>query len=103
MIYFDISTESFIFDKNKYRYEHQNCVSGIGGVGGYYGGKLAGYYKEDENVKIYFISRGENMRTIQRQGLKIQTLHHQKLIYPRQIIDQPGGKSDIRWITYLYN
>lgn len=75
------------------------AVSGIGGVGGYYGGKLAGYYKEDENVKIYFISRGENMRTIQRQGLKIQTLHHSEIVYPRQTTDHP---EEIGTVDYLF-
>ena len=47
------------------------AFSGIGGVGGYYGGKLAHFYRQSENIKIYFISRGENLEVISREGLKI--------------------------------
>ena len=53
------------------------AFSGIGGVGGYYGGKLAHFYRQSENIKIYFISRGENLEVISREGLKIQTLHEE--------------------------
>ena len=35
------------------------AISGIGAVGGYYGGLLAARYKDSEDIDIYFISRGE--------------------------------------------
>ena len=40
------------------------AFSGIGGVGGYYGGRLAHFYRQSENIKIYFISRGENLEIL---------------------------------------
>lgn len=49
------------------------AFSGIGGVGGYYGGMLAAYYQNSETVGIYFISRGKNLETIRQNGLRIQT------------------------------
>ena len=33
------------------------AISGIGAVGGYYGGLLAARYKDSEDIDIYFISR----------------------------------------------
>lgn len=34
------------------------AILGLGGVGGYYGGKLAKRYEDTPNVEIYFIARG---------------------------------------------
>ncbi|MFY9160116.1 ketopantoate reductase family protein [Aquirufa ecclesiirivi] len=48
------------------------AIAGIGGIGGYIGGKLAYHYQNTENVEILFISRGENKKAIDQQGL---TLH----------------------------
>jgi 2-dehydropantoate 2-reductase len=50
------------------------CVYGLGGVGGYFGGKMAetinNKFKEYE---IYFIARGEHLRVIKREGIKVET------------------------------
>ena len=35
------------------------AISGIGAVGGYYGGLLAARYKDSEDIDIYFISRSQ--------------------------------------------
>ena len=48
------------------------AISGIGAVGGYYGGLLAAYYQNSENVDIFFISRGENLQVIRKDGLEIK-------------------------------
>ena len=42
------------------------AISGIGAVGGYYGGLLAARYKDSEDIDIYFISRGENLEEIRK-------------------------------------
>ncbi|NPV02677.1 MAG: 2-dehydropantoate 2-reductase [Brevinematales bacterium] len=46
------------------------CVCGIGGVGGYFGGKLAAN-SSDRNV--YFVARGEHLEHIKRDGLTLKT------------------------------
>jgi 2-dehydropantoate 2-reductase len=46
-------------------------IAGIGGVGGYFGGSLANYYAEDENIEINFLARGSHLKEIQKNGLKI--------------------------------
>jgi 2-dehydropantoate 2-reductase len=49
------------------------CILGMGGVGGYFGGRIANAIKKDDGVKIYFIARGEHLREIQANGLTIDT------------------------------
>lgn len=49
------------------------AVSGIGGVGGYYGGLLAREFDHSKTVQVYFISRGENLKKIKTEGLKLKT------------------------------
>ena len=75
------------------------AFSGIGGVGGYYGGKLAHFYRQSENIKIYFISRGENLEVISREGLKIQTLHEEIIAHPTLATHSP---KDIGPVDYLF-
>ena len=45
------------------------AVLGVGGVGGYFGGKLC----QKTNLNISFIARGEHLRAIQENGLLLST------------------------------
>lgn len=47
------------------------AIIGTGGVGGYFGGKLAHHCKETDNV--YFIARGEHLARIRENGLIIKS------------------------------
>lgn len=47
-------------------------IAGIGGVGGYIGGKLAKTYAGSAETEICFYSRGENLRIIQSNGITVQ-------------------------------
>lgn len=49
------------------------AILGIGGVGGYFGGKLAAHFADSEEIEIIFIARGENAKTIHLKGLQIVT------------------------------
>ena len=75
------------------------AFSGIGGVGGYYGGRLAGTYEQSEEVKVYFISRGENLEVIRRQGLEIHTPNKAFVVHPVLATDQPA---EIGTVDYLF-
>ena len=44
-------------------------IVGAGGVGGYFGGKLAHYAAEDDGLSVSFIARGEHLSRIQEDGL----------------------------------
>lgn len=46
-------------------------VAGIGGVGGYFGGLLAGKYENSDEVEIDFLARGEHLQQIRENGLKV--------------------------------
>lgn len=48
-------------------------IAGIGGVGGYYGGMLAREYENSNDVEVVFLARGEHLKAIQQNGLKVIT------------------------------
>jgi 2-dehydropantoate 2-reductase len=48
-------------------------VIGVGGVGGYFGGKLCQALTQPGNVRIYFVARGEHLRAIQHHGLRLKS------------------------------
>lgn len=67
------------------------AIVGIGGVGGYFGGRLAAHYEKDNNVNIYFMARGNHLKEIQKNGLKI--IHGEKewIAHPKAATDDPAG------------
>lgn len=73
------------------------AVLGIGGVGGYFGGKLAKHYYESDNVEVVFIARGGNAKAIKENGLKIITLDDEQIAIPNLITNEPTeiGKIDL--------
>ena len=50
-------------------------IIGIGGVGGYFGGKLAREYENSSEHEIIFIARGEHLKAIQEKRL---TINHER-------------------------
>jgi 2-dehydropantoate 2-reductase len=50
-------------------------VYGVGGVGGYFGGKIAAAIREKnlQRREVYFIARGEHLKSIQQNGLTVKT------------------------------
>lgn len=51
------------------------CVLGVGGVGGYFGGKLARTFPSnpDSPVHIFFVARGNHLEAITRNGLLLKS------------------------------
>lgn len=51
------------------------CIYGTGGVGGYYGGRIAEAFQKDKSNKqeIYFIARGEHLKALLRNGITVKT------------------------------
>ena len=60
------------------------AVMGSGGVGGYFGGRLA---MADHDV--WFIARGEHLRAIRQRGLQVQSLNGDFTVQPAQATDDP--------------
>ncbi|MDF1590469.1 MAG: 2-dehydropantoate 2-reductase [Desulfobacterales bacterium] len=65
------------------------AVIGIGGVGGYFGGKLARHYTAGGDVEITFVARGAHLQQIQKNGLKQITAEGNFTAIPGRATDQP--------------
>jgi 2-dehydropantoate 2-reductase len=51
------------------------CVFGVGGVGGYFGGKIAEAieHRQLPDRQVYFIARGKHLQAIKEHGLTVKT------------------------------
>ncbi|MBW2490389.1 MAG: 2-dehydropantoate 2-reductase [Deltaproteobacteria bacterium] len=67
------------------------AIVGIGGVGGYYGGLLAKRYSGDEDVEIIFIARGDHLKQIKKNGLKLITQKETFTVRPDLATNTPSG------------
>ncbi len=63
-------------------------IIGLGGVGGYFGFKLAHLYSHSENVEINFIVRNETYKIIKENGLQIISPEFRsKTVFPTNLYD----------------
>lgn len=74
------------------------AISGIGAVGGYYGGSLAAYYENSDEVDVFFIARGENLKAIRENGLQIKKSYRRITARPTLATDNPA---EIGPVDYL--
>ena len=65
-------------------------IIGMGGVGGYFGGKLAHEYEESEEHEIIFIARGGHLKSIQHDGLQVFTTERNYIARPKIATDHPA-------------
>jgi 2-dehydropantoate 2-reductase len=61
------------------------AVFGTGGVGGYYGGRLA-----QAGEAVTFIARGDHLRAIREHGLRVDSLQGDFVIQPAQATADPA-------------
>ena len=66
------------------------AIVGIGGVGGYFGGKLAREYAGSEKHEIIFVARGEHLKAIQQNGLQLFTREGNSVVWPNIATDNPA-------------
>ncbi len=64
-------------------------IIGIGGVGGYYGGKLALKYTGRSEHEVIFFARGAHLAAIRKDGLKLVTVDGEYIVRPAQATDNP--------------
>ena len=67
------------------------AVVGIGGVGGYFGAKLAGRYSGGTEATVTFIARGAHLEEIRKNGLQLITPEGTIAIRPDRTTDDPAG------------
>ena len=75
------------------------AFSGIGAVGGYYGGMLAKKYQGSDIADIFFIARGQNLETIRKEGLRIELNTESFTAHPALATNDP---SEIGVVDYLF-
>ena len=64
-------------------------VIGLGGVGGYFGFKLAQKNRHNDNIKITFVARGETYETIKKNGLTLLSAEHpNSVVTPHHLIKE---------------
>jgi len=65
------------------------CVFGIGGVGGYFGGRIAHKISTENlsDMEVYFIGRGEHLKAVQQKGLKLITDEEEYQCFPNIATD----------------
>jgi 2-dehydropantoate 2-reductase len=67
------------------------AIAGIGGVGGYFGGKLAAYYESrPDEVEVSFIARGANEAAIRAQGLRVESQGREWVARPARLVSNPA-------------
>ena len=73
------------------------AVVGLGGVGGYFGGKLAGKYADSSEHKVIFVARGAHLAAIRREGLLLKTVEGVCRVMPDLATDRPAeaGSCDL--------
>ena len=69
------------------------AVFGTGGVGGFFGGRLA---RAGEDV--VFVARGEHLRAIRTNGLRVDSTDGDFVIYPAQATDDVGEVDDVELV-----
>jgi len=67
------------------------AVIGVGGVGGYYGGKLAQLVSKQRDVNVYFVARNEHLREIQKHGLLLETSEGSLVCEPTAATDDASA------------
>lgn len=73
-------------------------IHGLGGVGGYYAGKLAKTYATDPHIDIYFIARNEHLAQIRTAGLHFISDTEDFFAHPTLATDTPA---DIGVVDYI--
>lgn len=66
------------------------AIFGIGGVGGYFGGKLT---QTDHDV--IFIARGEHLEAIRSHGLEIDSEQSEFIVHPTMATDKPSDVGEV--------
>lgn len=66
------------------------CIIGTGGVGGYFGARLA-----NSGYDVTFVARGEHLKAIRNQGLLVKSINGDVKIFPAKVTDEPKGEFDL--------
>lgn len=73
------------------------AIIGMGGVGGYFGGKLAKAYVPSGHHQVYFVARGAHLAKIKERGLAVRADDGDFTAFPTLAADRPQeiGRVDL--------
>lgn len=71
------------------------AVMGSGGVGGYFGGKLAA-----AGYDVTFIARGEHLEAMRADGLMVESVGGDFVVFPAQATDDPGTVGPVDLVIF---
>ncbi len=71
------------------------AIMGSGGVGGYFGGRLA-----KAGMDVHFIARGAHLAAIREQGLRINSSLGDIHIEPAQATDNPADVGPVDYVLF---
>lgn len=71
------------------------AVMGTGGVGGYFGARLAA-----KDVDVTFIARGAHLQAIRASGLRVESPNGNVHIHPAQATDTPGDVGPVDYVLF---
>lgn len=80
--------------------KYRIAILGIGGVGGFIGGKLAAEYSHSVEIEIIFIARGRNAQVIKEDGLKLITPTGELVVNPDLVADNINSIGDIDLLIF---
>lgn len=66
------------------------AIYGTGGVGGYFGGRLA-----ESGEDVTFIARGDHLTALQRDGLRVQSIAGDFHVHPVRATDDPASVGEV--------
>ncbi|MCL5807543.1 MAG: 2-dehydropantoate 2-reductase [Deltaproteobacteria bacterium] len=66
------------------------AIVGLGGVGGYFGGKIARRYAGSAEHPVVFVARGAHLAAIRRDGLLLRTVEEEFRVRPDLATDSPS-------------
>lgn len=69
------------------------AIFGTGGVGGYFGGKLA-----QAGDDVTFIARGEHLKAIRERGLRVESINGDFTVHPAQATDDPASIGEVDYV-----
>jgi 2-dehydropantoate 2-reductase len=72
------------------------AIVGAGGVGGYFGGRLA-----QAGEDVVFIARGEHLRAMQRNGLRVDSINGDFRVDPVSATDDPSTVGEVDYILVV--
>ena len=76
------------------------AIVGTGGVGGFLGGLLARHYEGSSEVEIHFISRGEALANIRRDGLRVDAQQGAFTACPTTATDSAAEIGTMDYVLY---